>query len=345
MPENATVIKGFVAKGVTDFADVETLLSQMKKVACDCAGRAYSRLVRREVERLFDEIALGRAKRPERESILDAGAAIARDKALYAERTSQPTEYCLYAGVQVMRGTYGRKPSTYFKLVAPNDVFSKQLAKIEGLTPCDATAAELRKAAAAERPTEKGKFLLALFEKYDSDQPLACPLVDYDRVTFEPSRLRFRPRAERIEAIAREQVFNRLLSCYALGREIPPEKLAEYASYAAERMRSAADAADAIEEEKAALSRILPEIDLEAVTRLGTIAVPEPRAGEGAASGPEEAGAPREEEGEPSRDEAADVPCQEAASGPDAEAGGRSRQDAAADPDAVAIKNVNDVNM
>ena len=258
-----TILSGFLIRNVSDLADLELIIAEMKKRAEKRASAAYAELVRWQTERIVDEIALNRLKRPERESILDMAAGEVRRRVFYAERTMQNTEFCLYAGLQVMSGKINGKPAVYFKIMSPNSMYDKVLRKVKELEPYAVTTDDL------ENPKgEKAQFYSALLEKYENEMPLSCSLINYDELSFKPDEMKFRSPSERAGDIATEQVLSHLLSCYACDQEIPPNKLIEYSSFAFNRVKYEGFS-EAIAFEKDRLSKILPEIDFELVSKTG----------------------------------------------------------------------------
>lgn len=260
-----TILTGYLLRGITSLADVESIVFEMKNAVAARANVAYKKLVEWQTERFVDEIALNREPRPERESILEVAVSEVRRRMFYAASVMQPIEFDLYVGLQIMTASVGNLPSTYLKTVIPNDVYSKAFRKIKELEPYDISTDDLE-----NKKGEKARFYELLLEKYGKDIPLASSLLDLDSLSFSVDELKFRSPSERAEELAREQAFNRLLACYACDKEIRPNKLAEYSTFAFERMKY-----EGIDEmirfEKANLERILPVIDVDLVVRSGTI--------------------------------------------------------------------------
>lgn len=261
------LLTGYLLRNVGALADVEMILFEMKNIVARRANVAYKSLIEWQTERVVDEIALNRIQRPDSASILDVAAGEVRRRIFFAEKSMQDTEFNLYAGLQIMTGKIDGKPVVYLKTIVPNDFYSKSFRKIKELEPFDVSEDDLK-----NKKGTKKKFYDDLCEKYSEDIPLICSLINYDALSFKLEDLNFRTPSERAEELAREQCMNRLLAWYACEQEIAPNKLMEYVSFAYERAKRSSFA-DMVAVEKAALERILPEIDLDTIVKIG---LPEP---------------------------------------------------------------------
>ena len=261
------ILTGYLLRDVVSLADAEMILFEMKSAVAKRANVAYKSLIEWQTERVVDEITLNRIQRPENSSILDVAAGEVRRRIFFAEKSMQDTEFNLYAGVQVMTGKIDGKPVVYFKTIVPNDFYSKSFRKIKELEPFDVSSDDLK-----NKKGTKTKFYEDLCGKYSEDIPLLCSLINYDALSFKLEDLKFRTPSERAEELAREQCMNRLLAWYACEQEIAPYKLMEYVSFAYERTKKASFA-DMVAAEKAQLERLLPEIDLDTIVKIG---MPEP---------------------------------------------------------------------
>ena len=65
-----TILKGYLVEETTNLADIEMILYEMRDIVEKRASIAYADLVRWQVERIVDEIAINQFKRPEDSSIL-----------------------------------------------------------------------------------------------------------------------------------------------------------------------------------------------------------------------------------------------------------------------------------
>lgn len=264
------ILKGYLLKDVQQVADLETILYQMRHVIVERAAIAYEKLVKWQVERIVDEIALNQIKRPDQCSILDMAVNEVRRRILYAEQKMQSTEFCLYYGVQVLVGKAGSSPAIYLKVVCPNDIYSKWLKKIPELFPYDINEDDLK-----VKNGEKKAFWESVEEKYQTDIPLTSSLLQYELLTLHPDKFQYRAPEERAADIAREKVMNQLLSAYACDNQIPPNKLMEYTLQAYDRMKYA-HSMEVYEFEKANLEKILPEINFNMVANIGFMQVRDP---------------------------------------------------------------------
>lgn len=253
------ILTGFLVRGVTNIADIELLIFEMRKYILRRAKVCYKKLVEWQTERIVDEITLGQFNRPVNQTILDIAIGEVRRRMLYAERSMQETEFNLYIGLQVLVSKIDGQPCVYFKIIAPNDIYSKHLTKIKELEPCDITEKDLE-----NKKGSKKALWDSLCDKYGADVPLMSSLLDYDQLTLEEDDFVFRTPEERAYDIAKEKILNHLLASYACDQEIPPNKLMEYMLQAFSRSNYQ-DAASAIEYEQKTLASILPVIDTKMV--------------------------------------------------------------------------------
>ena len=257
------LVKGYILKDVSQTTDMEFILFQMMDIVKKRALIAYEKLVKWQVERIVDEIALNQIRRPEQCSILDMAIKEVQRRIVYAEKRMQCTEFNLYIGVHVLIGKSNNKPIIYLKMICPNDIYSKQLKTIPELVPYDIYESDLQ-----DKHSEKNHFWEMLIEKYSSTTPLTATLINYGELTIDPEKLSYRIPEERAKDIAKEKILNQLLAAYACDQEIPPNKLMEYTLQSMGRLNYK-DIKNMIENEKDVLKQILPEIDMDLVTRIG----------------------------------------------------------------------------
>lgn len=216
------LLKGFLFKGPLSVADLELLIWEMRGIVHKYAGAAYKNLVSRQIERIVDDIAIGEYKQPDDHSIFDIAVQEVKRKISYAENRMNETEYNFYIGVQVMTGKIDGNPVAYFKVIAPNDIYSRHLKKIPDLIPYDINEDDL------DAGKEKAELWGCLSDKYSVDIPLSANLILHDEVTIDIKEMKFRTPQERAKDIAKEKILNHLLSAYGCGEQIQPNRLMEY---------------------------------------------------------------------------------------------------------------------
>ena len=264
---NEKIFTGFELVGVDSIADLELILFQMRSIITEQASIAYANLVTRHIERMVDEIALNISPRPEKMSILDASAADVRRRVIYAEQRNQDTEYNLYIGAQVLSVTNGGKPSIILRIIAPNDIYTKKLRKIKELVPLTIYSNDIKEKGSRE------KLWKAIVEKYETDIPIVCNLLNYNDLRIDPVSFIYKSPEERAQILAKEKVMNQLLSRYACDQEIPPNKLMEYILYTEHRLEYE-ESKFAMGFEAEQLKRILQPITFELIVKTGDLVVP-----------------------------------------------------------------------
>lgn len=257
------LLKGFLVKEVTALADVETILYEMRDIVERRASAAYAELVRWQTERIVDEIATNQFQRPADTSILDVAAGEVRRRMIYSDKRMQCTEFNISIGVQVLIGKYEGKPAVYFKILCPNDIYSKYLKKIPELVPLDINEDDLNVKKGAKK-----EFWDSIEGKYQTDIPIIASLLNYDTISIHPENFKFRSVSERAADLAKEKILNQLLSSYACEQEIAPNKLMEYTLQSISRLKYS-DIQELMEMEKQRLESFLPEINLEMITKVG----------------------------------------------------------------------------
>lgn len=267
MPE--IVLKGYLLKEITSLADIEMILYEMRDIIEKRASTAYAELVRWQVERIVDEIATNQFQRPENSSILDVAAGEVQRRMIYSDKRMQCTEFNLSIGVQILIGKVDKKPVAYLKVLSPNDIYSKYLKKIPELVPFDISEDDLK-----VKKGQKKEFWDSVEEKYQTDIPLVASLLNYDHISIHPEEFKFRSPSERAADLAKEKILNQLLSSYACEQEIASNKLMEYTLQSLNRLNYA-DVKELMKIEKQNLESFLPEIDLEMITKTGSIPVQE----------------------------------------------------------------------
>lgn len=260
-----TILKGYLIKEVTNLADIEMILYEMRDIIEKRASIAYADLVRWQTERIVDEIATNQFKRPEDSSILDIAAGEVRRRMIYSDKRMQCTEFNISIGIQILVGKYEGKPAVYFKVLCPNDIYSKFLKKIPELVPLDINEDDLK----VKKGTKK-EFWDSIEGKYQTDIPIIASLLNYDAISINPEEFKFRSPSERAADLAKEKILNQLLSSYACEQEVAPNKLMEYTLQSINRLNYS-DIKDLLECEKQNLESFLPEIDLELITKIGSL--------------------------------------------------------------------------
>ena len=260
-----TILKGYLIKDATNLADIEMILYEMRDIIEKRASIAYADLVRWQTERIVDEIATNQFKRPEDSSILDIAAGEVRRRMIYSDKRMQCTEFNISIGIQILVGKYEGKPSVYFKVLCPNDIYSKFLKKIPELVPLDINEDDLKVKKGAKK-----EFWDSIEGKYQTDIPIIASLLNYDAISINPEEFKFRSPSERAADLAKEKILNQLLSSYACEQEVAPNKLMEYTLQSINRLNYC-DIKDLLECEKQNLESFLPEIDLELITKIGSL--------------------------------------------------------------------------
>ena len=260
-----TILKGYLVEETTNLADIEMILYEMRDIVEKRASIAYADLVRWQVERIVDEIAINQFKRPEDSSILDIAAGEVRRRMIYSDKRMQCTEFNISIGIQILVGKYEGKPAIYFKVLCPNDIYSKFLKKIPELVPLDINEDDLK----AKKGAKK-EFWDSIEGKYQTDIPIIASLLNYDAISINPEEFKFRSPSERAADLAKEKILNQLLSSYACEQEVAPNKLMEYTLQSINRLNYS-DIKDLLECEKQNLESFLPDIDLELITKIGSL--------------------------------------------------------------------------
>ena len=260
-----TILKGYLIKDATNLADIEMILYEMRDIIEKRASIAYADLVRWQAERIVDEIATNQFKRPEDSSILDIAAGEVRRRMIYSDKRMQCTEFNISIGIQILVGKYEGKPSVYFKVLCPNDIYSKFLKKIPELVPLDINEDDLKVKKGAKK-----EFWDSIEGKYQTDIPIIASLLNYDAISINPEEFKFRSPSERAADLAKEKILNQLLSSYACEQEVAPNKLMEYTLQSINRLNYS-DIKDLLECEKQNLESFLPDIDLELITKIGSL--------------------------------------------------------------------------
>ena len=265
MPE--ILLKGYLVKEVTSLADIEMILYEMRDIIEKRASAAYAELVRWQAERIVDEIATNQFQRPENSSILDVAAGEVRRRMIYSDKRMQCTEFNLSIGVQILIGKSDGKPAVYLKTLCPNDIYSKYLKKIPELIPFDISEDDLK-----VKKGQKKEVWDSVEMKYQTDIPLVASLLNYDHISIHLEEFKFRSPSERAADLAKEKILNQLLSSYACEQEISPNKLMEYTLQSLNRLNYN-DIRKLMDAEKQNLESFLPEIDLEMITKTGSMPV------------------------------------------------------------------------
>ena len=263
---NEKIFTGYIIKGVSRLSDLETVLYEIREAVLKRACLYYKNLVIDRIERNVDDITLNRIQRPSDLSILDFSANEVQRQILYAEHSGWENEFNLYMGGQILVVNIDGNPETVLRVMCPNEIYEKDLLKIKELVPLTLYGHDI------EPGGSKEKIWQAIVAKYEEEIPISCSLLNYNALVTDPVSFTYKSPEERAGRIAREQVLNGLLSSYACGGRIEPERLAEYAARAAERF-SRGEIKERIGLETQRLVGILPTIDFELVTKIGAVPV------------------------------------------------------------------------
>lgn len=257
------IITGFIVKGASYIADVETVIFEMRQIISKTANAAYRRLLQEQVERMVDQISTNQIDRPSNGSILDMAETEVMRRLKYADRQMQPTEFNLSAGVQIVLTKIDKEPAILLKLNAPNDIYSDILVKkIKELQPFHLYESQ---AAGINKNDQRSEVWNNIMEKYENNIPLCCSLFNYNDLSIKPESLKFRSPAERAADMARERTINRLIAAYACDTEIPPFRLVEYMMEALNRIMCD-DIHAEMESDTSRLLGILPNITVSMIT-------------------------------------------------------------------------------
>ena len=227
---------------IVNIKDLEMILLSMKKAVMDEAQVRYNTLLIRQIERIVDEIALGRFTRDPNTSILDIAKNETLRRIQYADRNMHPTEYNLSAGVQVLSLSDKKgRPVTYLKVNCPGseDIYAKKFRKIKELIPYSIYEQDF------DEKNEKVRIWEDMGHKYSEDMPLCYDLFSYQGLEYYGDSIesairekaKFRGPKERAEELAMEETANYALAMYSTGGEIQPHKLFEYVFEAELRMQ------------------------------------------------------------------------------------------------------------
>lgn len=200
--------------------DIELILGKIQAIIKERATAMYHTQLSKEIEILVDDIALNIQPRPSDISILDAARAILNMKIAYATAKNNPTQYNYFVSVNVMYS--GEK--TYIKFNSENNIYKKQLQKIEELVPFSMDDKDAPLISAEREGVWK-----ALMEKYSRGvQPLSAQLFPIGEFELNEKALKFSSPNKRAQAIARHNLTNKYISMFAQENEIPNFKLMEY---------------------------------------------------------------------------------------------------------------------
>lgn len=227
---------------IVNIKDLEMILLSMKKAVMDEAQIRYNALLIRQIERIVDEIALGRFTRDPNTSILDIAKNETLRRIQYADRNMHPTEYNLSAGIQVLSLSDKKgRPVTYLKVNSPGseEIYAKRFRKIKELIPYNIYEEDF------DEKNEKVRIWEDMGQKYSEDMPLCYNLFSYQELEYYGDSLeeairgkaKFRDPKERAEELAMEETANYALAMYSTGGEIQPHKLFEYVFEAELRMQ------------------------------------------------------------------------------------------------------------
>ncbi len=247
------LMKGYIVKDVSSVNELEAAVYNIKESIQQTANKAYENLVKWQIERIMDEVALGRYTCPNDKSPVDIAFNEVNMKVVKAEQNADHTEFNLYMGIQVLVSQIDGKPVIYFKTNTLNELYEKKLDKLKTLEKYYITEDDLT------AKKEKAAFWESISSKYHDDIPIESVVVRYNELNCNLSKLKFRSPQERAHDLAVEKIMNYLLSCYGCRQEIPPAKLMEYTMQANARLKHA-DMEEAIRLEEEALKQVLPDI-------------------------------------------------------------------------------------
>lgn len=231
------IISGFRAQSC-DIGDIETILAQMRNVVENISNKSFKKLLERQIERIVDEITLGRYEQPADKSIYDIALEETIRRARSAEVHQDPTEYNLAVSAQVLYGTEVKKsgkgdPCVFIKVngCGNEDRYVKAFNKIDGLYKYD-----LYEADDDSENDVRCKTWQSISERYKNDMPLGCQLFSYDNLVCLPETMEFRSVEARAAELAQEDAANYALNMYGCGDPIQPHKLMEFTFLALNRL-------------------------------------------------------------------------------------------------------------
>ena len=229
---------------------IEVVLNEMRVKVKKRATREYIELLAKEVQSLVDDIALNMINRPNNVSLFSAAQDILNSKIAFASSRNLPTKYNFEVSVHVMF----YEGNTYFKLNAANDLYSKEIGRINGLICFH-----------CKEGSDFQQTWLKIAERYsDGTNPLGVNLsARFEAV--KPEQLKFDSPKKRAKLRARYQYTNRCLSMLACGKEIPNYKLMEYLDEALEKLSDDSSLSYLNNAEKE-LRSILPNITAELIS-------------------------------------------------------------------------------
>lgn len=245
------VLEGYYIQS-TDMKIIEKVISDMKAAIGRIGKKRYKILLEREITCAVDNIAIDAIKRPDIDLFTWCKAGLNERIAIASER-KYTTDYNFAVLINVFFDFDNNR--TYIKFNSKNNIYSKELKKINELIPynvLDSTVSDNAKQA---------KNWETIMAKYKTIEPLTMHLFnnisDIDDIKLED--LAFEPKHIRAQRIARYQVTSSLLNQLGQEVQIPSHFLMPYFDIALNSLENTNNK-DSMKELAEKLTHILPDI-------------------------------------------------------------------------------------
>lgn len=252
------IVTGFVFNN-TQMKNIEEMLSKIRESVLSKARAKYQDLLKIEITFLIDNITLGIIDRPN-QSILSAAQHELSQQIIKASQQKNGSEFDFNVSIHIF--CYDSK--TYIRLNAENDIYSKQILKIEGLLPFNLTKKELDSG-----DSDHLEIWNILMKKHEQLQPLGMSLIQVDSLfslsDADIKKFTYSKPVERADVHARHYLTNLIMNKLGNGEPIPPFRTMAYIDMAL-LLLSEPKWKSMFAEKKAELVKILPIIDYKMVT-------------------------------------------------------------------------------
>lgn len=240
--------------------DMEKKLFEIREMARERAHKAYSELLTDEITFLVDSVALSLVNRPNA-SILCTAETELMDRVMKSSFKAYGTKYDFNASVHI----FYFEGKTYVRLNARNDIYSKYIAKIDGVLPFNLTSSDYE-----AKDNENARVWTGLMKKHESAPPVGMQLINPEDL-FHPDqnvikKFRYDTPARRAKVMARRQMTSSFMQRFACEAQIPQFRTMKFIDDALLAVVDKSQNDELLEREKE-LSGILPVIDYDLITR------------------------------------------------------------------------------
>jgi len=250
--------KGYKAN-VREIAQIERILKEAKSNIASAAREEYHRLLSDEITIICDDISLGIRERPNC-SLLNLAIEVLNQKIFQTETKGIHTEYNLCSAVSLIPDS--EDDCTYIIFNSANPILEEAFAVTNGV---EDFSFDLDERNAENTQSDRSKKWGVLEKRY-IDSPILLNTTFTSQMTVDTSVLCFEEKDVRASIRARHQAMNQYMREYAAGREIHPSELMRYMDFALGKAVSEQGEAD-MEEMKAKLMSILPDIAVDVITK------------------------------------------------------------------------------